>query len=62
MPVSSRRVGPMYSWRGRPMRIPGSETISGQCATQPTVRAIANITVNIDPWSHLPMVVPKVCS
>ena len=44
----SRRVGPVYSWRGRPMRIAGSEIISCQCATQPTVRAIANITVNIE--------------
>ena len=44
----SRCVGPVYSWRGRPMRIAGSEIISSQCATQPTVRAIANITVYIE--------------
>src|SRR5439155_26792897 len=44
----SRRAAPVYSWRGRPMRMPGSEIISCQCATQPTVRAIANITVNIE--------------
>src|ERR1700736_5157186 len=41
----SRRIGPMYSCRGRPMRMAGSEIISCQCATQPTVRAMANITV-----------------
>jgi len=30
------------------MRMPGSEIISSQCATQPTVRAMANMTVNIE--------------
>jgi hypothetical protein len=30
------------------MRRSGSVIISCQCATQPTVRAMANITVNID--------------
>ena len=30
------------------MRMAGSLIISSQCATQPTVRAIANITVNIE--------------
>jgi len=32
-----------------PIRMPESETISCQCATHPTVRAIANITVGAPP-------------
>lgn len=33
------------TWRGRVMRLTGSDTISFHCATHPTVRAMANSTV-----------------
>ena len=41
-----RLVAPVNSWRGRPIFCSGSSIISFHWATQPTVRATANSTVN----------------
>ena len=46
--LTSRRVAPTNSWRGRPIFCSGSEIISFHCAIQPTVRASAKMQVNID--------------
>jgi signal transduction histidine kinase len=46
--LTSRRVAPTNSWRGRPIFWSGSEIISFHCAIQPTVRASAKMQVNID--------------
>jgi DNA-binding GntR family transcriptional regulator len=45
---TSRREAPTYSWRGRPIFCSGSEIISLHWLIQPTVRATANSTVNIE--------------
>jgi hypothetical protein len=47
-PADGIRQAPVSPVDGRPMRMAGSEIISCQWATQPTVRAMANITVNIE--------------
>src|SRR4029077_17401894 len=46
--TTSRCVAPTKSCRGRPIFCSGSAIISFHCATQPTVRATANNTVNME--------------
>ena len=45
--LNSRRGCPTKIWRGRAIFCSGSVIISCHCASQPTVRGIANITGNI---------------
>jgi hypothetical protein len=47
IPTKSRLGDPVYNCLGRLIGVDESSIISSQCATQPAVRAMANITVNI---------------